>query len=122
MFSTTLMVLDGYARTLAGGYGLLAGWDAERRRRMTTAILPVVAGLALVIIALLMRTMTALIDVVTVLAFLAAPIIGWLNFRAVRCDAVPVEHRPGPIMSGLSWLGLAFLVGFGIVWTVVRLA
>jgi Mn2+/Fe2+ NRAMP family transporter len=120
MFSTTLTVLDGYARTLAGGFGLLAGADPELRRRLGLACLPVVAGLALVIIAFLMRTMTSLIDVVTVLAFLAAPVIAWLNFRAVRGEAVPAEHRPGRRLSILSWVGLVYLGGFGLVWAWVR--
>ena len=79
-----------------------------------------VAGLALAIIAGLMRTMTALIDVVTVLAFLAAPVIAWLNFAAVRGEAVPAVHRPGRALTALSWAGLAFLGGFGVLWAVVR--
>ncbi len=120
MFSTTLTVLDGYARTLAGTYGLLAGWDQERRRWLTNLLLPVVAGLALVIIAFFMSGMRALVDVATILAFLAAPVIGWLNFKVVRGSDVPAEHRPGPVLGGLSWVGLVFLVGFSLVWVVVR--
>ena len=120
MFSTTLTVLDGYARTLAGGWGLLAGWSAERRRLAGLVLLPAVAGLALVIVAFLMRTMTALVDLVTVLAFLAAPLIGWLNFAAVRGDVVPREHRPGTVLTAWSRAGMMFLCGFGLVWIWAR--
>jgi Mn2+/Fe2+ NRAMP family transporter len=120
MFSTTLTVLDGYARTLGAGLGLLAGWDEARRRRAALVALPIVAGAALVIIGRFMQTMTALIDLVTVLAFLAAPVIAGLNFAAMRGAWVPAERRPGRVMSTLSWGGIVFLVGFGVVWAVVR--
>ncbi len=120
MFSTTLTVLDGYARTLAGTFGLLGGVGVETRRRLTFGLLPVVAGLALVIIAVFMQSMRALIDVVTVLAFLAAPLVAWLNFAAVRHEVVPVECRPGRLLTTLSWVGMVFLGGFSVVWLVVR--
>jgi len=64
--------------------------------------------------------MKTLIDVVTVLAFLTAPLVAILNFRVVRGQNVPPEHRPGPFMTGLSWAGIIFLTGFGLVWIVVR--
>lgn len=120
MFSTTLTVLDGYARTLGGGFGLLAGADEEIRRRASFSLMPVVAGLALVVIAFFMTGMRALVDVATVLAFLAAPLLAWLNFKVVRSPAVPAEFRPGRVLTGLTWLGLVFLVGFGAVWGWVR--
>ncbi len=120
MFSTTLTVLDGYARTLAGGLGLLAGRGEEARRRDAFRLMPVVAGLGLVVIAFFMTGMRALVDVATVLAFLAAPVLAWLNFRVVRGPAVPAEHRPGPKLTALAWLGLVFLLGFVALWVWVR--
>jgi Mn2+/Fe2+ NRAMP family transporter len=120
MFSTTLTVLDGYARTLGHGLGMLVGADETARQRLVTVAQPVTAALALVIIATLMRSMTALVDVVTLLAFLAAPLIAWLNFRVMTGPAVPVAHRPGRLLSALSWAGLCFLGGFGLVWAWLR--
>lgn len=120
MFSTTLTVLDGYARTLAGGLGLLAGRDEERRRRDAFLLMPVVAGLGLVVIAFFLTGMRLLVDVATVLAFLAAPLLAWLNYRVVRGPKVPPEHRPGRVLTALTWVGLAFLVGFGLLWVWVR--
>jgi Mn2+/Fe2+ NRAMP family transporter len=120
MFSTTLTVLDGYARTLAGGVGLLLGRNELQRRQDGFVLMPVVAGLALVVIAFFMKGMRALVDVATVLAFLAAPVLAWLNMRLVRGPKVPREHRPGPVLTALTWAGLVFLVGFGLVWVWVR--
>jgi Mn2+/Fe2+ NRAMP family transporter len=120
MFSTTLTVLDGYARTIAGGFGLLAGASEETRRRATLLLMPVVAGLALVVIAFFLKGMRALVDVATVLAFLTAPLLAWLNLKVVRSAAVPARFRPGARLTALSWFGLAFLVAFGLLWARMR--
>ena len=120
MFSTTLTVLDGYARTLAGGFGLLAGRDAEARRRDAFLLMPAVGGLGLAVIAFFLTGMRLLVDVATVLAFLAAPVIAWLNLKVVRLPIVPAAQRPGRLLTGLTWVGLTFLVGFGLLWVSVR--
>ncbi|HPF70791.1 MAG TPA: divalent metal cation transporter [Candidatus Krumholzibacteria bacterium] len=116
MFSTTLTVLDGYARAMAGGVGLLVGAGEEARRRAALVLMPVTAALALVVIAFFLKNMRTLVDVATVLAFLAAPLLAWLNMRVVRGPAVPTEHRPGAKLTVLTWVGLVFLLGFGLVW------
>ncbi|MFN2370274.1 MAG: NRAMP family divalent metal transporter [Candidatus Krumholzibacteriia bacterium] len=120
MFSTTLTVLDGYARTLAGGLGLLAGRDQEQRRRDGFLLMPVVAGLGLVVIAFFLTGMRLLVDAATVLAFLAASVLAWLNMKVVRGPKVPPQYRPGRVLTALTWVGLAFLVGFGLLWVWVR--
>ena len=71
MFSTTITVLDGYARTLAAGTGLLFRPDRQPvSRRTTTFFMVLLVVLAVVIIAFFMGGMRALVDVATVLAFL----------------------------------------------------
>jgi Mn2+/Fe2+ NRAMP family transporter len=117
MFSTTITVVDGYARTLDRGLALLLA-PARRPRAGRWAVL--VAGLGLVIIAFFMQSMKALVDVVTVLAFLTAPLVAVLNFRVVRLPNVPAAHRPGRLLTGLGWVGLIFLTGFGLLWLWVR--
>ncbi len=120
MFSTTLTVLDGYTRTLAAGCFLLAGGEGPVGRRASMWLMPTVAGLALAIIAFWMTGMRALVDAATVLAFLAAPLLAWLNMRVVRDPVVPPELRPGRVLTALTWAGLVFLGGFGAVWVWVR--
>lgn len=120
MFSTTLTVLDGYSRAMAGGFGLLLGAGEESRRRTAFFLMPVVAGLALVVIAFFLKGMRTLVDAATVLAFLAAPLLAWLNLRVVRSPVVPARYRPGALLTALTWVGLVFLVGFGLVWVWVR--
>jgi Mn2+/Fe2+ NRAMP family transporter len=120
MFSTTITVLDGYARTLAGGLGLLAPGGRPWGRRAAAVLMLVLAALALLIIGRLMGTMKALVDFVTVLAFLTAPLVAVLNFRVVRLPHIAPDMRPGRGLTALSWFGFVFLAGFGLVWAWVR--
>lgn len=120
MFSTTLTVLDGYCRTLSVGIPLAAGKTADKGRSSYVFLLFLLMISSVLIIAFFVTNMKALIDVVTILAFLTAPLVAILNFRAVRGENMPVEYRPGPVMTGLSWAGIIFLTGFGLVWIVVR--
>ncbi len=120
MFSTTLTVLDGYARTLAVGLRLSTGREGNGGRRDYIVYLVLLVVTAVLVLFFFVASMKALVDVVTVLAFLAAPLVAVLNFRAVRGGNVPVEYRPGPWLTGLSWAGMAFLVGFGGVWVAIR--
>ena len=120
MFSTTITVLDGYSRTLAAGTGLLFRSSGKPDRRTTYFFMALLVVLAVAIIAFFMGGMRTLVDVATVLAFLTAPLVAVLNFRVVRGENVPPAQRPGRFMSLLSWAGIVFLAGFGLVWVWVR--
>jgi Mn2+/Fe2+ NRAMP family transporter len=120
MFSTTITVMDGYARTLAAGMGLLFRPAGKPNPRATLFFMILLVILAVAIIAFFMGGMRTLVDVATVLAFLTAPLVAVLNFRVVRGDNVPQAQRPGRYLSLLSWAGIVFLAGFGLVWIGVR--
>ncbi len=58
-----------------------------------------------------LRTM---LDFATTVAFLTAPLLGYLNLRAVTSSTMPTQHQPGPAMRALTWTGLALLGGTGV--------
>ena len=126
MFSTTLTVCDGYARTLVGCWRLLrAGgdWptvDAAGSRRSYLGLLGLLMVAGWLVIAVWLSGLKTLMDVATITAFLTAPVVGWLNFGAVRRDPMPAALRPGRGMRSLAWAGLVFLVGFGLVYLATR--
>jgi Mn2+/Fe2+ NRAMP family transporter len=120
MFSTTITVMDGYARTLAAGTGLLFRPAEKPNPRVTLLFMALLGILAVVIIGFFIGGMRTLVDVATVLAFLTAPLVAVLNFRVVRGDNVPRAQRPGRLLSLLSWVGIVFLAGFGLIWIGVR--
>ena len=120
MFSTTLTVLDGYARTLSGGLNLLRGRLTPPGRGLYLVFMPVLIGISLAVIAFFLGSMKALVDLATILAFLTAPLVALLNFKVVRSEQMPEKYRPGRALSALSWVGIIFLVGFSLFWIWLR--
>ncbi len=120
MFSTTLTVLDGYSRTLAVGLNLVSGKEHQKGRRGYLGFLFLLVAVSLIVINFFVTSMKTLVDVVTILAFLTAPLVAVLNFRVVQGANMPKEHKPGKAMRIFSWMGIIFLVGFGLLWVFVR--
>ena len=124
MFSTSLTVVDGFPRGI------------ERSiQRLTTPLDQSVTGASRIywisilamgvgtvaILALFVQSLTAMVDFATIVSFMTAPALGYLNLRAVQSDAVPEEHRPGPAMLWLSWIGLVLLGGTALVYLIAKL-
>jgi Mn2+/Fe2+ NRAMP family transporter len=120
MFSTTITVIDGYSRALTVGAGLV---DA-RANKVPWFYLGWMAFIclsALTIIMLFAQSLTGLIDIVTVMAFLSAPVYGYLNFRLIMSSHTPDNMKPGRFMYLLSWAGMLFFVLVGLTFIFVRL-
>ena len=78
-------------------------------------------GLAALVIIFAFRShFTRLIDLVTTVSFLVAPVFAILNMRVLASDQVPEDARPGLVMRFMAVLGLLFLVGFGLLYSIVR--
>ncbi len=125
MFSTTLTVVDGFPRAIAT---LVARF---REPEVPDAVSPisvrvywaalVVLGVGvLVLVARFLTSLTALVDVATVLSFLTAPALAWLNHRAMTGVEVPAHHRPGRAMVVYSWAGIAFSLVFALYFVWIR--
>ena len=139
MLSTTLAVTDAYTRlvawymafwggTLGNGASdiatttateAVAGDDAPTSQRHYWIALLVTPLGAWIILALLVQNLTTLVDVATTLAFLSAPVLGYMNYKLVCGDHMPEHARPSTSMRVLSWAGLVFLVGFCVAYVVV---
>lgn len=120
MLSTLLTVMDGYPRVLTAGCRL--AWPgAERLRRAPywAFVIAMAAG-AVLIFQFLTSHMRTLVDVVTTLAFLSAPLFAYLNHRVMATAELPTGAAPPRWLNALSWAGLAFLTCFSILFLVVR--
>lgn len=120
MASTTLTVIDAYPRSLAVTQSLLRGEHARRDRRLHAVWIMVTCGLALVLIHSFSGRFTELVDLATIIAFLAAPAFAALNMRLVASDHLAEIDRPGPWMRLLAAAGMVFLVGFSVVYLAQR--
>jgi Mn2+/Fe2+ NRAMP family transporter len=113
MFSTTLAVTDAYPRVIER-FLLLGDRRPRHSRRIYVASLIAVAGASYLILAMFTTRMTLLIDVATSLAFLSAPVLGWMNLRLVTGIHMPEEARPGRRLLVLSYAGLTLLIILGL--------
>lgn len=120
MFSTTLTVIDGYSRALEVS-AKLAFPPLNRFARLYTIWMALICVAAFVLILAFIDSLTALIDVVTIAAFLAAPVYSYLNYRLITSCHTPEALQPGRGMRILSWFGLTFFVLVGLSFILFRL-
>lgn len=122
MFSTSLTVVDGFPRAiertvinLRGEHPEGSGGSTGRLYWMSVITL---AATTVLILQLFIGTLTAMVDFATIISFLTAPALGYLNLRVITSNEVPVERRPGRAMLILTWSGLVLLGGTGVVYLV----
>ncbi|MDX1676008.1 MAG: divalent metal cation transporter [Longimicrobiales bacterium] len=123
MVSTSLTVVDGFPRGIARSIEVLLGRRARDVERGETGRIywgtMVAIGVAVpAVLAFLAGSLTGMVDFATIVAFLTAPVLGYLNLRAVTSEAVPPAARPGPKLRALSWGSLVILAAFGAVYLV----
>lgn len=127
MFSTSLTVIDGFPRAIDRGLRV-AFVDPEGHSgyagtgRAYWASLVALCLLTVLVLAVFPGSLTAMVDFATIVSFLTAPVLGYLNLRAVTSDDVPMDYRPGRALLVVSWIGLVVLGGFAVVYLVSRLA
>lgn len=111
MFSTTITCLDASPRALERTFDLLT---KKSFKNMYWFWLSVLALGTILILMFLMSQMGILVKVATILAFLTAPFFAILNFILISGKHTPEEWRPSLPLKILSWVGIAFLIGFSI--------
>lgn len=57
-------------------------------------------------------SMIKILEWATVISFITAPIIAFINLRAIQSEAIPASHRPPTWMIILAYLGLLAMLGF----------
>ena len=121
MLSTVLTVFDGYAITIRGSLELLFPRNAGIRT-VNRLVFPALLLAAFLLASYCGKGIKAMVDFAAVTAFLTAPVLAWLNFRAVTAPGFPADFRPGRGLNLLAWAGMAFLLVFGIAFIWSRLA
>ena len=121
MLSTTLTVVDGFPRAIERTFAHLRFGDAATNALSSTGpvywvSLVALAAFTIFVLAFFIGNLTTMVDFATIVSFLTAPILGYLNLRVVTSSEMPAEHRPGRVMRLLSWTGLALLGGTGLVY------
>ena len=121
IYGTLITVLDAFPRCFVRGIRVLKYQNVEnndiQNKFLTDAykICLVVVGIGgFSLFYFSTASMVKLLDIVTIISFILAPIIGFLNLKAIQSEAVPETHRPSRLMMILAYVGLAAMVGFAV--------
>lgn len=127
IYSSLLAVMDAFPRSLSC---LVRRWKGIAERDDTHVLSekdPFYMGVlllmllgALVTYQYFLTSLTALIDVAATLAFVTAPLIAYLNHRAITTSAVPQVYRPSVGFKCISIVCLIFLVLFAVGYLYLR--
>ena len=124
MISTSITVVDGFPRALDRCVQVLrmpAGQFPNPNAPVGRGYWIAIVGLGVMgtlVLGLFIGNLATMVDFATIFTFITAPILGYLNLRAVTSEEVPPEHRPGPKMLALSYVGLILLGGTAVAYVV----
>ena len=107
MFSTTLTCYDAFPRVLSPTLNALS--NKEKSRNNYWIWLGVVGIGALIILKFFVKEMGSLVTFITILSFLAAPIIAFLNYKVIFQGDLKHEQQPNKQMKFLAQFGIAFM-------------
>lgn len=114
MFSTTLTCLDAYSRVLRPTSEYLFPSLKSESNIMKWFWVFLVAIGAVIIISFYVKSMTIMVDIATTISFVTAPVLAYLNYRAVNSSKMPVEFRPAKWLRVYAYLGMIFLTAFSL--------
>ncbi len=121
MFSTSLTCLDAYPRVLQPSMLLIINkkeeGDGSFKMHVFWLLLTVVG--TIIVVRFFMSSMTKMVDFATIIFFLTAPIMGFLNLKAVTGKNMPQEARPKKWLLVLSVIGLLTLSFIGVYYIIV---
>ena len=119
IYGTLITILDAFPRCFVRGLRVLVYPDIENNDKQSkflndsyrlTLICVGLGGSSLFYFSA--ASMVKLLDTVTVISFILAPIIAFLNLRAIQSDAVQASFRPSKKMLFIAYVGLVAMIGF----------
>ncbi|MFH1049442.1 MAG: Nramp family divalent metal transporter [bacterium] len=121
IFTTALTVIDGYPRSLEASFIQIFDKLKKNSSKSYWFWAIILSILASFIISMFAERMKLFLDFATIVSFLAAPFFAIINYKAVNASFVPKETQPKLWLKVLSWLGIIFLIGFGLVFIYARI-
>tara|TARA_A100001015_G_scaffold296223_1_gene376237 strand:+ start:2809 stop:4023 length:1215 start_codon:yes stop_codon:yes gene_type:complete len=112
MFSTTLTTLDASPRSMYKSSQLLFPKTNLLDYKFWLIVLSIGT---ICIFSFLLDEMGTLVQIATLLSFITAPFYAYLNLKLVTSNLMPSKHKPSKILISFSYVGLAFLTLFALV-------
>lgn len=123
MFSTTITVVDGYARAIQRTTFLLTkkseAKTESRRSYVFWALLVGVGGYF--VVAQFLNNLKQLVDFATIVSFIIALPAAYLNYHTIFSNQIPEKDQPKKEMKYLAIAGMVFLGLFTLLFFVIKL-
>ncbi|NVE95365.1 divalent metal cation transporter [Altererythrobacter lutimaris] len=117
MFTTLLVALDIGGRNVATTWQTLTGSTGDVVfKRVYRVTIPVLVAIAALVLFVFTDSFTAMLDLATSSAFVAAPVIATLNHLVVTRCVMPDGGRPSYAIRMLSLLGIAVMTILAITY------
>ncbi|VAW87262.1 hypothetical protein MNBD_GAMMA16-364 [hydrothermal vent metagenome] len=124
MFSTTLTCLDAYPRTLEESYFIWKGQGEYASRHGATKkiyrTMLAIAVLGTIVIFLIIKNVSGamglIITTATVVSFISAPVIAYINYQVMQGETIKEADRPDKWMALWSRAAIAVMVLFSIAY------
>lgn len=117
MFSTTITTLDASPRAMYKTTSVLFKNIGFLNFKFWLFLLSL--GTASIFIWFSTELIT-LVKIATIISFLTAPFYAIINYRLIVSNHTPQHAKPSLFIKILSWLGMVFLIGFGL-WYIASL-
>lgn len=115
MFSTTLTCFDAFPRLLPPTTTILFPSLGNYSKRLKSIVSLIVVGCgALIILQFFISSMGTMIKVATILSFVTAPVLAYLNYRVINSDLLPDFAKVSPTLLRFSLFGLISLSLFSV--------
>ena len=115
MFSTCMTAHDAIARVSVDIFTLIR---PELKKVIDKYSFPItillLAGINFVVISAFGANMGQLVALATFVSFIVAPIIGYMNYKNVTSNDLPLEFRPNKALRILTYSGIIFLSLFSL--------
>jgi len=120
MLSTTITVADAYPRTVKESIHYLFPKSPSKKLSYIFWMIVLMSGTMLVLSQ--SSSMRFLVSVATILSFVTAPVLAYLNHRVITNKLIPKMYQPAAYLKVWSVIGILFLTLFTlfyIVWMFV---
>lgn len=120
MFSTTITIVDSFPRVWEGYAALITSKKRYKGKIKTEnmyeySMIFVAVG-TLLLLVFFQSAFKKLIDLATILSFLTAPVIAYINYRVMMLKEIPNEAKWSFSMKILAKVGIVFLSVFSLIY------
>ncbi|MBX3044704.1 MAG: Nramp family divalent metal transporter [Candidatus Kapabacteria bacterium] len=116
IFSSLLTVVDAYPRSITSAIFLSLREKTHETVRLHEILTLSMSAVALIIVSFLIHNLKMMIDLATVISFLAAPVFAVINYKTVTAKDFPDSYRPKLWLKLLAIAGIIFLSGFSFIY------